>query len=122
MRNKMGRFSEEAQAKLAQENDPNAYNDVAKCIKVGDRCEVDVHGTDVLKRRGTVKYVGQTEFKPGFWVGVHYDEPYGMNDGAVGGVRYFTCPSNHGSFVRPNKVTVGNFPEEDLSMDELEEM
>lgn len=68
--------------------------------------------------------LGSTSFQPGIWIGVEYDEPLGKNNGTVQGVEYFKCRPNHGAFVRPTKVTVGDFPEEDLfnTDDELEEM
>jgi tubulin-folding cofactor B len=118
-RNRLGRFGkndESAHLPIAEDT----FEKEASAIKVGERCEIDLGSG--LKRRGTVKFVGTTKFKPGFWVGIHYDEPFGKNDGSVEGERYFTCPPKHGSFVRPNKVVTGDFPEEDFDDDELEEM
>ena len=53
---------------------------------------------------GTISYVGMTTFAPGKWVGVTLDEPNGKNDGEVQGKRYFTCPPNHGIFVRQTQL------------------
>ena len=44
---------------------------------------------------------------------MQYDEPVGKNDGSVKEWRYFTCPDGYGIFVRPNLVTIGDFPEVD---------
>lgn len=54
---------------------------------------------------GTVLFAGETKFAEGIWVGVALDAPAGKNDGAVDGVRYFTCPERHGLFMRPRSVT-----------------
>ena len=57
------------------------------------------------------RYVGKCEGLPlGWWIGVHFDEPVGRNDGSVKGKAYFQCPPGYGSFLRPDKVTVGAFP------------
>jgi tubulin-folding cofactor B len=85
-------------------------------LTVGKRCEVGPGA-----RRGEVRFVGEAEvLGEGVWVGVALDEPMGKNDGTVKGKRFFTCPANHGVMVRPEKVTVGEFPVRDLLGDEDE--
>lgn len=95
---------------------PESYKDAAEKMHVGDRCKV--YPGD---RLGTVKFVGPIAgLKMGYWIGVHYDEPVGKNDGSVknpqSGVleRVFECPPNYGGFVRPDQVTVGDFPPEEF--------
>ncbi|GJP29420.1 hypothetical protein CLOM_g16683 [Closterium sp. NIES-68] len=84
-------------------------SDIASTMKVGDRCEVDPGG-----KRGTVAFVGTVDVLPkGFWVGVKFDEPVGVNDGSVEGKKVFDCERNYGSFLRPDKVKVGDYPERD---------
>ena len=73
-------------------------DDHARVLKVGDR--VIVNGNKL----GTLRFCGTTDFAPGVWAGVEYDEEEGKNDGTVKGVMYFKCPRNHGVFVLANKV------------------
>ncbi|CAM9672076.1 unnamed protein product, partial [Phaeothamnion confervicola] len=85
-------------------------------VKVGDRCEVQPGG-----RRGEVALVGEVSgLKPGYWVGVRFDEPVGRCDGTVRGARVFECPggAGFGGFVRPRNVTAGDFPARDLLEDD----
>ncbi|KAJ7089808.1 tubulin-folding cofactor B [Mycena belliarum] len=110
-RNKVGRFApkDESAAKPAPEVK----------IDLGSRCEVE--STEAgLSKRGTVHFVGPTTFGngEGIWVGVEYDEPMGKNDGSVKGERYFSCRPNYGAFVRPEKVKVGDYPVEEIDLDE----
>ncbi|CAE7856167.1 clip3 [Symbiodinium microadriaticum] len=50
---------------------------------------------------GVVKFAGSTEFSDGHdWVGIMLDKPRGKNDGRVKDKQYFTCPPNHGLFMR----------------------
>ncbi|KAG2174405.1 hypothetical protein INT43_004428 [Umbelopsis isabellina] len=121
-RNKLGRFSDEASA--STEASDQANEEASKVINLGDRCEVQLGDDAELRKRGCVRFIGTTTFQPGVWIGVEYDEPLGKHNGTVQGVEYFKCRPKHGAFVRPTKVEVGDFPEEDLfdTDDELEEM
>ncbi|KAL5963164.1 CAP-Gly domain-containing linker protein 3 [Taenia solium] len=62
-------------------------------FKIGDR--VLVAGL----RRGTIRFVGETQFAPGIWYGVELSKAVGKNDGSVEGVRYFACEPKHGVFA-----------------------
>lgn len=118
-RNKMGQFKEETPEEIQQKKErAQLEEDAAKAITVGLRCEVTVG--NAAPRRGVVMYVGKTDFKPGWWVGVKYDEPVGKNDGSVAGKRYFSCPAKYGGFIKPKDVAVGDFPEEDLGFEDDE--
>ncbi|KAF7728112.1 hypothetical protein EC973_006627 [Apophysomyces ossiformis] len=54
---------------------------------------------------GTLRFVGETKFKPGLWTGIELDlVGTGKNDGCVQGVRYFSCPPQTGLFILASKV------------------
>lgn len=75
-------------------------------IAVGARCSVSPGD-----RRGEVAYVGPVAgLADGFWVGVRLDEPMGKNDGTHAGKQYFEAGPKYGSFVRPDRLAVGDFP------------
>jgi len=99
-----------------QKEKEQKWDELVKQIKIGDRFEYkDQKG---LQHRGTVRYVGETEFAVGPWVGIEFDEPYGSNDGSQKGKEYFKCNEKYGKFVRPDAIKIGDFP----VVDELEEL
>jgi tubulin-folding cofactor B len=111
--NKLGRFAETPTNLTQTPPAPIPSN-----IKIGERCEVQ-SGDGTIDRRGTIRFVGEAAMgKGGVWVGVEMDEPTGKGDGSVDGVRYFQCSPKHAVFIRADKVTVGDFPEEDLMADD----
>jgi hypothetical protein len=65
---------------------------------------------DIPLGRGVVRFFGTTSFSSGKWVGIELSEPVGKNDGSVKGVPYFSCPPNHGVFVKPSQVKVAQDP------------
>ncbi|CEO97817.1 CAP-Gly domain-containing protein [Plasmodiophora brassicae] len=74
-----------------------AANDGAPEFQVGAR--VIVHHSV-----GVVRYIGETEFADGEWIGVELDYPVGNNDGMMMEQRYFRCRDKHGVFVRRRQV------------------
>lgn len=109
--NQLGRFDpnfDDQQRLLQEENEK-----IAEDIKVGNRCRVINIASE---RRGVVRFVGKIqELDEGenYWVGIEFDEPVGKNDGLIGQLRVFEARKNHGSFVKPKQVEVGDFPELD---------
>lgn len=55
-------------------------------------------------RIGVIRFIGDTAFAEGLWVGVEFDDPSGKNDGSVQGTRYFDSKPGHGMFLRPMGV------------------
>lgn len=74
-RNKMGRFKDHTQEELI--NIENEFESESLLFEIGMRCMVN----EGQQKRGEVVFVGKTEFKKGFWIGVKYDEPVGKHDG-----------------------------------------
>uniref|UniRef100_A0A0X3P907 Dynactin subunit 1 n=1 Tax=Schistocephalus solidus TaxID=70667 RepID=A0A0X3P907_SCHSO len=83
-------------------------------LKIG--CRVSLIDKNV---KGTVAFLGATQFSAGKWVGVVLDEALGKNNGTVQGKRYFDCEENYGIFVRPTQVLLigpdGEIPIMDIS-------
>ena len=65
---------------------------------------------DVPVGRGVVRFIGNTEFSTGKWVGIVLQKPNGKNNGTVQGIQYFSCEPNYGVFVRPSQVKVVPMP------------
>merc|ERR1712150_447753 len=93
------------EAEALPETEEN-LNELAAHFSLGSRCEVAPGG-----RRGEIAHCGKVVGVKGIWIGVRLDEPQGSNDGTKDGVHYFDCPgSKYGCFVKPEHVTVGDFP------------
>ena len=60
------------------------YEMAETLLKVG--CRVEVPSKDV---KGTVEFIGTTQFAQGKWIGINLDEPKGKNNGTVKDKQYF---------------------------------
>lgn len=89
---------------------------IVEGIEVGQRCQLPPGS-----RRGEVAFVGRLEGRTGWWVGVRLDEPLGMGNGVANGVKVFEAEAKYGTFIRPNLVSVGDFPVVGFGEDEEEE-
>lgn len=95
---------------LPSELHEDSYKEEAEKVHVGDRCQCAPG-----ERLGTVRYVGRiAALKPGWWIGVEFDEPVGKGDGSVKGAKVFECRAQYGGFLRPEHVEVGDFPPEEF--------
>ncbi|KAF2471289.1 uncharacterized protein BDR25DRAFT_303348 [Lindgomyces ingoldianus] len=113
--------------------DPNAPSIEEQKIRAIER-EIEERGLTLSSRvrllpesdarRGTISYIGPVPEIPGLgsWIGITLDEPTGKNDGSVKGKKYFTCGNNYGTFVRPERCEVGDFPPLDLTDENMEEL
>ncbi|GAA5836100.1 hypothetical protein JCM3766R1_001965 [Sporobolomyces carnicolor] len=111
MRHQLGRFAPTA---ASASSSHSLETELPKDLVVGARCEVAL--STELSRRGTVRFVGPTDFgakDESVWVGIEWDEPVGKGNGSVEGKTYFETLPMRASFVRPDKVTVGDYPELD---------
>lgn len=118
---KLGRFDPRFELEKSRQLEENLR--ISSTMKAGDRCRIiNIQG----ERRGLVKYVGKImhlDEGENIWVGIEFDEPVGRNNGLIQGTRIFECKPNHGSFVKPKQVEVGDFPELDpFASDEDEEL
>jgi len=76
------------------------HHDDISSFKIGNKVLIG------QKMSGTIRFVGQTMFAPGTWIGVELDLAKGTNDGSLDGIRYFTCEPSHGLFAPPSKVEI----------------
>lgn len=70
---------------------------------------------------GIIRYIGQTQFASGTWIGVELQRAHGKNNGSVNDIRYFECEKkdgNYGVFVRQSLIS-SNSLQKSKSMDTL---
>ncbi|KRX94685.1 Tubulin-folding cofactor B, partial [Trichinella pseudospiralis] len=109
--NKLGKYNPNHEKLVAKEEMEIDVLDK----QVGQRCIVKI-GDPQEWKRGKIAYIGETDFKPGLWIGVEYDEEVGKHDGSVNGKRYFQCMDKRGAFVKPHLVKTEMENEEALEL------
>ena len=71
--------------------------DTAMSILLGSHVKI---GT----KKGTVRFIGETEFASGTWYGVELEMAVGKNNGSVNGKSYFVCDDQKGLFVKKSQI------------------
>ncbi|KDQ21188.1 hypothetical protein BOTBODRAFT_49876 [Botryobasidium botryosum FD-172 SS1] len=72
--------------------------------ELGDKVRIESLGME-----GTLRFLGEADFKPGHWAGVELSGGFagkGKNNGTVGGIQYFSCPDKCGVFVATSKLSL----------------
>ena len=67
-------------------------------IEIGSR--VLVGSSAASSKKGIVRFIGETHFATGEWIGVELFEKEGKNDGSLNDQRYFTCEPDYGVFAK----------------------
>jgi len=70
------------------------------------------------RKTGYLRFYGPLDWDDGDWCGVQLDEPVGLHDGKVRGVRFFTCPSRHGILSPAKNVRLEEVPTEPVDEDQ----
>ncbi len=76
---------------------PPSHLSVGLEVKIRNKEEMGV---------GVIRFIGETSFAAGYWVGLELSQGGGKNNGSVNDVQYFTCADNRGLFVRPVQLEV----------------
>lgn len=117
--------STSAQEQQAKAIDEKYGEDSINGIQLESRCQVQPGG-----RRGQVKYVGEIEGIPGYWVGIQFDEPTQSSSSRTSPSKMqeimekakekymVDIPPTFAGFCRGKNVEVGDFPELDLFSDD----
>ncbi|KAJ8605214.1 hypothetical protein CTAYLR_000451 [Chrysophaeum taylorii] len=95
---------------VAAKPDHDAGVATAKKRTFPDQCQHQFRAGDRVRvqraKTATVRFVGETSFSTGLWVGVELDASDGKHDGLVAGRRYFDAPPHRGLFVRPAQCSL----------------
>ena len=85
-------------------------HEISRTIKRdGDapRCSIgDTVRIKKFKCNGTVRYIGNTDFKDGTWYGIELKKPKGKNNGTVNNRLYFQCKYKYGTFVKGTSISI----------------
>ncbi|KAG4092290.1 hypothetical protein H8356DRAFT_912565, partial [Neocallimastix lanati (nom. inval.)] len=89
------KYSTKPKSSFSTKDEINRRINSSKNININDYVFIKT-----TNQKGTVRYIGETKFKTGIWVGVELDKRgVGKNNGTVMGVTYFKCPPLTGIFI-----------------------